>query len=182
MCLALILLLVALSPAQNHDANGNAQGVATMSVDVKVVTLPVIVRDKKGQIVRNLTKDDFVLQEDGRPQAIKYFTQDTNLPLTLGLLVDTSLSQRNVLDQERNASKVFLDQMLTDTKDKAFLIHFRPRGGTSSGPHAIPRQAGGGPAIAKCSRNLSAVAADDPIPDPLDRALLTRNLALANPE
>jgi VWFA-related protein len=93
-------------------------------VDVKVVTLPVTVRDKKGQIVRNLTKDDFVLQEDGRPQAIKYFTQDTNLPLTLGLLVDTSLSQRNVLDQERNASKVFLDQMLTDPKDKAFLIHF----------------------------------------------------------
>ena len=95
-----------------------------MSVDVKVVTLPVTVRDKQGQIVRNLTKDDFVLEEDGRPQVIKYFTQDTNLPLTLGLLVDTSLSQRNVLDQERNASKVFLDQMLTDAKDKAFLIHF----------------------------------------------------------
>jgi VWFA-related protein len=124
VCIAFILVLVALSPAQNRDANGNDQGVATMSVDVKVVTLPVTVRDKKGQIVRNLTKDDFVLQEDGRPQAIKYFTQDTNLPLTLGLLVDTSLSQRNVLDQERNASKVFLDQMLTDTKDKAFLIHF----------------------------------------------------------
>jgi VWFA-related protein len=82
------------------------------------------VRDKKGQIVRNLSKDDFVLQEDGRPQVIKYFAQDTNLPLTLGLLVDTSLSQRNVLDQERNASKVFLDQMLTNAKDKAFLIHF----------------------------------------------------------
>jgi VWFA-related protein len=124
VCIALILLLVALSPAQNHDANSNGQTVATMSVDVKVVTLPVTVRDKKGQIVRNLTKDDFVLQEDGRPQAIKYFTQDTNLPLTLGLLVDTSLSQRNVLDQELNASKVFLDQMLTDPKDKAFLIHF----------------------------------------------------------
>jgi len=124
VCIALILLLVALSPAQNHDANSNGQTVATMSVDVKVVTLPVTVRDKKGQIVRNLTKDDFVLQEDGRPQAIKYFTQDTNLPLTLGLLVGTSLSQRNVLDQERNASKVFLDQMLTDPKDKAFLIHF----------------------------------------------------------
>ena len=122
LCVALILVLAALSPAQGQDAHG--QGVATVSVDVKVVALPVTVRDKKGQIVRNLTKDDFVLQEDGRPQTIKYFTQDTNLPLTLGLLVDTSLSQRNVLDQERNASKVFLDQMLTDPKDKAFLIHF----------------------------------------------------------
>src|SRR5579864_2219688 len=73
--------------------DGSGQPSTTMSVDVNVVTLPVTVRDKKGQIVRNLTKDDFVLQEDGRLQAIKYFAQDTNLPLTLGLLVDTSLSQ-----------------------------------------------------------------------------------------
>ena len=127
LSLALILLLLGNSYAQSPDAHNQGasqQGVATMSVDVKVVTLPVTVRDNKGQIVRNLTKDDFVLQEDGRPQVIKYFTQDTNLPLTLGLLVDTSLSQRNVLDQERSASKVFLDQMLTDAKDKAFLIHF----------------------------------------------------------
>src|SRR5271170_5069164 len=131
MGLALLCFLVNLSvlrqEAHGQDApaqDATAQGVTTVSVDVKVVTLPVTVRDKKGQIVRNLTKDDFVLQEDGRPQTIKYFTQDTNLPLTLGLLVDTSLSQRNVLDQERNASKVFLDQMLTDPKDKAFLIHF----------------------------------------------------------
>jgi len=122
LILTFVFLFVVHSFAQNQDTRG--QGVATMSVDVKVVTLPVTVRDKKGQIVRNLTKDDFVLQEDGRPQGIKYFNQDTNLPLTLGLLVDTSLSQRNVLDQERSASKVFLDQMLTDAKDKAFLIHF----------------------------------------------------------
>jgi VWFA-related protein len=125
--LALVGVLLVNSSVQSQDTHAqaaNGQGVATMSVDVKVVTLPVTVRDKKGQIVRNLTKDDFELQEDGRPQVIRYFTQDTNLPLTLGLLVDTSLSQRNVLDQERSASKVFLDQMLTNTKDKAFLIHF----------------------------------------------------------
>jgi VWFA-related protein len=97
---------------------------ATLSVDVKVVTLPVTVRDKHGQIIRNLTKDDFVLEEDGRPQAIKYFSQEANLPLTLGLLVDTSLSQRNVLDEERNASRSFLDQMLAQDKDKAFIVHF----------------------------------------------------------
>jgi VWFA-related protein len=122
LSLALASMLWINSPVRGQDAHG--QDATTMSVDVKVVTLPVTVRDKKGQIVRNLTKDDFVLQEDGRPQVIKYFTQDANLPLTLGLLVDTSLSQRNVLDQERNASKVFLDQMLTDAKDRAFLIHF----------------------------------------------------------
>ena len=120
--LALICVFLLNSPLHSQDTN--SQAATTVAVDVKVVTLPVTVRDKKGQIVRNLTKDDFVLQEDGHPQVIKYFAQDTNLPLTLGLLVDTSLSQRNVLDQERNASKVFLDQMLTDAKDKAFLIHF----------------------------------------------------------
>ena len=102
-----------------------AQDAATtISVDVKVVTLPVTVRDKHGKIVRDLTKDDFTLQEDGRPQAIKYFSQESNLPLTLGLLVDTSRSQTNVLDAERNASRSFLDQMLVQPTDKAFLIHF----------------------------------------------------------
>jgi VWFA-related protein len=97
---------------------------ATIAVEVKVVTLPVTVRDKHGKIVRDLTKDDFTLQEDGRPQTIKYFSQETNLPLTLGLLVDTSRSQTNVLDAERNASRSFLDQMLGQPKDRAFLIHF----------------------------------------------------------
>jgi VWFA-related protein len=97
---------------------------ATIAVDVKVVTLPVTVRDKHGKIVRDLTKDDFTLQEDGRAQTIRYFSQEANLPLTLGLLVDTSRSQSNVLDAERNASRSFLDQMLVQPKDKAFLIHF----------------------------------------------------------
>jgi VWFA-related protein len=97
---------------------------ATIAVDVKVVTLPVTVRDKHGKIIRDLTKDDFTLQEDGRPQTIRYFSQESNLPLTLGLLVDTSRSQTNVLDAERNASRSFLDQMLVQAKDKAFLIHF----------------------------------------------------------
>jgi len=96
----------------------------TIAVDVKVVTLPVTVRDKHGKIVRDLTKDDFALQEDGRPQTIKYFSQDSNLPLTLGLLVDTSRSQTNVLEAERNASRSFLDEMVVQEKDKAFLIHF----------------------------------------------------------
>jgi VWFA-related protein len=95
----------------------------TLSVNVKVVSLPVTVRDKKGAIVRNLTKDDFELQEDGRPQSIRYFNQETNLPLTLGLLVDTSMSQSKVLDEERTASRSFLDQMVTN-KDRAFVVRF----------------------------------------------------------
>jgi VWFA-related protein len=102
-----------------------AQDAATtIAVDVKEVTLPVTVRDKHGKIVRDLTKDDFTLQEDGRPQTIRYYSQDANLALTLGLLVDTSRSQTNVLDAERNASHSFLDQIMVQEKDKAFLIHF----------------------------------------------------------
>ena len=119
---ALIAALVALpGVGPSLQAQDTA---ATIAVDVKVVTLPVTVRDKHGKIVRDLTKDDFTLQEDGRPQTIRYFSQEANLPLTLGLLVDTSRSQSNVLDAERNASRSFLDQMLVQAKDKAFLIHF----------------------------------------------------------
>ncbi len=90
---------------------------------VRVVEVPATVRDKHKQIVRNLTRDDFVLEEDGRPQMIRYFNEDTNLPLTLGLLVDTSQSQRRVLEDERHASFSFLNQMLHD-KNKAFVVHF----------------------------------------------------------
>jgi VWFA-related protein len=93
-------------------------------VNVNVVTMAVTVRDKHGAIVPNLTKDDFTLAEDGRPQTIKYFNLDKDLPLNLGLLVDTSMSQRNVIGDEEKASQHFLDQMLTDAKDKAFLIQF----------------------------------------------------------
>src|ERR1022692_4161611 len=121
---ALIAALVALPGVGPSLQAQDKDTAATIAVDVKVVTLPVTVRDKHGKIIRDLTKDDFTLQEDGRPQTIKYFSLDTNLPLTLGLLVDTSRSQTNVLDAERNASRSFLEQMLVQEKDKAFLIHF----------------------------------------------------------
>jgi len=101
-----------------------AQETTTLHVDVKAVTVAASVRDKHGQVISNLTKDDFVLTDDGHPQAINYFAHDTNLPLNLGLLVDTSMSQRNVLSEERTASQHFLDQMLTNEKDKAALVQF----------------------------------------------------------
>jgi hypothetical protein len=101
-----------------------ASTAPTIAVDARLVNLPVVVRDKKGALIQNLTKDDFVLQVDGKPQTIRYFDKDTNLPLTLGLLVDTSLSQREVIDEERTASSTFLDQMLTTPKDRAFIMQF----------------------------------------------------------
>src|ERR1700757_3138795 len=96
----------------------------TFSTNVKVVNVFANVRNKKGEIVRDLTKDEFLLDEDGRPQAIKYFSQETDLPLTLGLLVDTSGSQRRLIGEEREASGRFFDQVLRPEKDLAFVIHF----------------------------------------------------------
>jgi VWFA-related protein len=104
--------------------NQQSQVPPKISVSVKVVNVLATVRNKHGEIVRNLTKDDFVLEEDDRAQKIAYYSRETDLPLTLGLLVDTSGSQRRVLDQERSASSAFLDQVLRLDKDRAFVIHF----------------------------------------------------------
>ena len=98
--------------------------MTTLSVKVKVVNVLATVRDKHGKIVNGLTKDDFTLTEDGRPQTLKYFARETDLPLTLGMLVDTSMSQRRVLSEERDASESFLAQVLREDQDKAFVIHF----------------------------------------------------------
>jgi VWFA-related protein len=100
------------------------QQTPPITVNVAAVNLLATVRDKHGNIVRNLAKDDFSLEQDGKPQSITYFAKESDLPLTLGLLVDTSLSQRRVLDQERSASRSFLDHVLREDKDQAFLIHF----------------------------------------------------------
>jgi VWFA-related protein len=106
------------------EAPLRSQTAPPISVDVKVVTMLATVRDKHGKLIRSLTKDDFALQQDGHDQTIRYFTQESDVPLTLGLLVDTSLSQRRVLDQERTASRPFVDHLLREDRDKAFLIHF----------------------------------------------------------
>ena len=97
---------------------------ATFSAGVKVVNVFANVRDKKGEIVKGLTKDDFLLDEDGVKQTIRYFAQESDLPLTLGLLVDTSGSQRRLIEQERSASYKFFEQVMRQDKDVAFVIHF----------------------------------------------------------
>jgi VWFA-related protein len=97
---------------------------ATFSADVKVVNVLASVRNKKNEIVSDLTKDDFVLLENGRPQTIRYFSKQSDLPLTVGLMVDTSMSQQHVLESERTASFRFIDQVLRESKDKVFLMQF----------------------------------------------------------
>lgn len=100
----------------------------TITVNAQLVNLPVVVRDKNGALVTSLTQSDFALTVDGHPQPIRYFDRDNNLPLTLGLLVDISGSVRSALNDERDASETFLDQMVTAPAgrppDQAFLIQF----------------------------------------------------------
>ena len=94
------------------------------SADVKVVSVLASVWTKKNEIVRDLTKEDFLLFENGRSQAIRYFSRESDLPLTVGLMIDTSMSQQRVLDSERSASFHFLDQVLRESKDKLFVMQF----------------------------------------------------------
>lgn len=101
-----------------------AQDVPIFTAGVKVVNVLATVRTKKGEFVRDLDRDDFAVAEDGRPQEIRYFTRQTDLPLTLGLLIDTSMSQQKVLGDERGASFRFIDQVLREATDQVFLMQF----------------------------------------------------------
>jgi VWFA-related protein len=97
---------------------------ATFAGSVKVVNVLANVHNSKNEVVKDLKQEDFTIEEDGRPQAIKYFSRETDLPLTLGLLVDTSMSQRKVLGSEKDASSTFISQVIREDKDQAFLIKF----------------------------------------------------------
>jgi VWFA-related protein len=101
-----------------------AQEDATFSTDVRVVNVLATVRDRQGHIIRDLAQADFSVSENGRPQTIRYFSRESDLPLTLGLMVDTSMSQQHVIDAERGASMRFLDQVLRETKDHDFVMQF----------------------------------------------------------
>ena len=113
-------------PAQQNPAP--AASSDTLHIQSREVILPVTVRDKHGALVTTLQKTDFTLTEDGRPQVIKGFSHDTNLPFRIGLLVDTSRSMSNVMQQVRTSTGKFIDLMLpappAPSKDQAFLLHF----------------------------------------------------------
>jgi len=107
-----------------QDESPDASPPPTFSTDVRVVNVLATVRTKGGEIVADLTQDDFLLSEDNRPQTVKFFSREMNLPLILGLLVDTSASQHAILAEEKLASFRFLDQILRENIDKTFLVHF----------------------------------------------------------
>lgn len=92
-------------------------------VDVNLVSILASVRGKSGGLLSNLQQTDFKIFEDGKEQTIKNFTRETDLPLTIGLLVDTSGSQERLIDTEQRAASQFFSKVLRQ-KDEAFLIQF----------------------------------------------------------
>ncbi len=123
-CLALIVPFALLSQQSAPRPKVPAdEQETTIKVDVDLVNVLFTVRTKQGGLVGNLGKDDFTLLEDGKQQDIRYFTRENDLPLTIGLLVDVSRSQENLIEIERRAAYQFFEKVLRP-KDLAFLISF----------------------------------------------------------
>jgi len=114
------LLLASIAVA----ASAQDAPIATLKVETKLVAVSAIVRDKAGQAVAGLTRDNFLLKQDGKPQEIRYFSQGSDLPLTLALMVDTSGSQRNYIQDEIAAGRVFFRTMMQQPEDRAVLVQF----------------------------------------------------------
>jgi len=95
----------------------------SIKVEVNVVNVLFNVRDKHGALIGNLNKDNFSIFEDGKEQTIKFFTRENDLPMTIGLLIDVSASQENLIGIEQQAASAFFGSVLRP-KDLAFLISF----------------------------------------------------------
>ena len=108
---------------QQNPPEEQNQSVSTLKVNVNVVQLFFNVKDKKGALIPSLTKSDFQILEDSKPQTIKYFTAESDLPLTLGILIDSSGSQQRVLEMEKQVGANFMSEILRP-KDLAFVISF----------------------------------------------------------
>src|ERR1700733_1659349 len=105
------------------EAPPEDQSVATFKIQVNLVDLFFTVKDESGNLVPHLTENDCSVAEDKAPQTLKHFVAETNQPLTLGILLDTSGSQQRVLPLEQEAGSRFLEQVLRQ-KDEAFLLSF----------------------------------------------------------
>jgi VWFA-related protein len=109
---------------QQDTTQQSSEEPPVIRVDVDLVNILFTVRQKHGgQLVPNLNKEDFSIFEDGKEQTIAQFSRETDLPLTLGLLVDVSASQTNLIEIERQAASAFFQNVIRP-KDEAFLIAF----------------------------------------------------------
>lgn len=121
---ACILLAFAATPGAAGQQNpAPEQSTTTLRVSTEVVNVLAIVKDKHGKLIPGLTKNDFSLEEDGKPQDIRYFSRETDTPLTMGILIDTSGSEERMLPLEQEQADAFINQVLRP-KDLAFVLHF----------------------------------------------------------
>ncbi len=121
LLVCVLLTVAAFAGAQDQQQAPAAGG--TLKATSEVVNVYTVVRQKNGRLIPDLTKDDFALEEDQQPQVIKYFSRETDTPLTMGILVDTSPSQGRVLDVEKQEAEAFLSEVMRP-KDLTFVFHF----------------------------------------------------------
>jgi VWFA-related protein len=120
--LLLGLLPVLCAQAQDKGPQDN-DNLPTFRANVNVVNIFYNVKDKHGALIPNLTRADFEVLEDGKPQTIKYFASESNQPLTLGIMIDSSVSQSRVLPMEQEVGAQFLKEVIRE-KDLAYVISF----------------------------------------------------------
>ncbi len=96
----------------------------SISVTTRLVHLVVTVTDRQHNFITDLTRSDFTVLENDVPQEIRFFGAETNLPLRIGLLLDTSNSIRPRLKFEQDAATDFLDRVIERNQDMAFVMTF----------------------------------------------------------
>jgi Ca-activated chloride channel family protein len=132
----LVGILVFLTAAQDANKQGKPEGQKenepatetanskTIKVSSDLVNVLFSVFDRKNRMVVDLTKDDVRVAEDGKPQSIRFFSRESDLPLRIGILIDTSNSVRDRLHFEQEAAIDFLDATMRPGKDQAFVVGF----------------------------------------------------------
>jgi VWFA-related protein len=112
-------------PANQSKAEVTSQDDAeTITVDSALVNTHVAVRDEKGRFVSGLTKDDFIVLDDGKEQTISYFSQESGEPLTIALVIDRSRSVQSALSKAQVAARNFFGSVLRAGKDRAAVVAF----------------------------------------------------------
>src|SRR5215813_8348494 len=104
-----LILLITVMTAGVSAGPGRQSGQDTLKVNVDLVNVQFTVTDRHGRFVPALTKQDFLVEEDGRRQEIRNFARENELPLTLAMLIDTSPSVRPVFEEEKTTANAFLE-------------------------------------------------------------------------
>ncbi|MGH9804300.1 MAG: VWA domain-containing protein [Candidatus Acidiferrales bacterium] len=120
---AALLGTALISAALLTAAQAPPEPSATLRIEVPVVNIYLTVKDRNGRLITDLTAEDFEVKEDGKIQEVRYFARETDRPVTMGLLVDTSISQQGVLPLEKEAASAFLRQVMRPI-DLVLLITF----------------------------------------------------------